>query len=67
MQALIITAYKNTNQLIKLIESTVDKFLLFIHIDKKSSIDINQIEGKGYNNLRLSKTYNVTWGGIIIY
>lgn len=64
MQALIITAYKSTEQLIRLIETAHKNFLLFIHVDKKTtSIDIDKIKRKNFSNVILTCKYNITWGG----
>lgn len=64
MQALIITAYKNTKQLLYLIEETYKNFLVFIHVDRKTtSIDIEKIKEKRFPNVILISTYRVTWGG----
>ncbi len=43
MQALIITAYKNEEMLIQLLKKTHKYFQVYLHIDKKSSIDIERI------------------------
>lgn len=63
MQALIITAYKSTEQLTRLIEATHRNFLLFIHIDKKSMIDFNKINSKEYSSVILMRKYSIEWGG----
>ena len=63
MQALLVTAYKNTEQLVRLIESTNNKFRIFIHVDKKSkSIDIDKI--KSFDNVKVLNKYNIEWGGV---
>jgi len=43
VQALIITAYKNEEMLIQLLKKTHKYFQVYLHIDKKSSIDIERI------------------------
>lgn len=63
MQALIITAYKDMTQLIKLIESTCNHFLLYVHIDKKSDIDIDRIIEYKFPNLYIIRKYDIVWGG----
>lgn len=63
MQALIITAYKNTEQLMELLNSVCDKFYVFLHIDKKSDINVNKIKEANYPNLKIFSTYSITWGG----
>lgn len=64
MQALLITAYKSTEQLMRLIELTHKNFLLFIHVDKKStSIDVERIKNKHFSNLNLVSKYKIPWGG----
>lgn len=52
MQALIITAYKSTEQLIRLIETTHKNFLLFIHVEKKRPL-LMLIRLKEKNSLML--------------
>lgn len=51
MQALIITAYKDTEQLIELIRNTHKDFLVFVHVDKKSDIDLNKVKLHHFDNL----------------
>jgi glycosyltransferase, family 14 len=63
MQALIITAYKDTEQLIELIRNTHKDFLVFVHVDKKSDIDLNKVKLHHFDNLYISRHYNITWGG----
>lgn len=64
MQALLITAYKSTEQLTRLIEETHKNFLLFVHVDKKTnSIDMEKIKNRNYSNLNLISKYKINWGG----
>lgn len=62
MQALLITAYKNTEQLIKLIESASKNFRVFLHIDKKSNIDIEEVRRRSPSTQVINE-FHITWGG----
>ncbi|KAB7788137.1 beta-1,6-N-acetylglucosaminyltransferase [Bifidobacterium cebidarum] len=64
MQALIITCYKDSNQLIKLIESTCKNFLVYVHVDKKSTIDLNYLIKKKFPNTTIISNYSINWGGM---
>ena len=65
-QAILITAYKNFNHLIDLIDFFDDDFEIFIHIDKKSILKkttIDNIKSKK-NVVFISSKYAVNWGGL---
>ena len=65
-QAILITAYKNFNHLIDLIDFFDDDFEIFIHIDKKSILEkttIDNIKSKK-NVVFISSKYTVNWGGL---
>ncbi|WP_270749105.1 beta-1,6-N-acetylglucosaminyltransferase [Lactobacillus amylovorus] len=62
MQAIIITAYKNKNYLQKLISFFDKKYRVFVHIDKKSDISINDMNVN--ENVTIIKKYNIKWGGL---
>ncbi len=66
MQAILITAYKNYHHLEDLVNSFDDRFNIYIHIDKKSTIskeDIQKLSSKK-RVLHLSQQYKINWGGI---
>jgi hypothetical protein len=65
MHSLLITAYKNPDQLAKLIGMFPEEhFNVYVHIDKKSDIDVEELQKKTGNkpNIRIYKKYNVNWG-----
>lgn len=45
---IIMTAYKNVNQINHLISLIPEEWGLFIHIDKKSDINVNDIDNRAY-------------------
>lgn len=63
--AILITAYKNIDQLIFLINCFDDNFTFYVHIDKKSIIEPSLIFDLKNNKKvsYLSRKYNVNWGG----
>ena len=61
MQALIITAYKNENRLIHLLESAHEYFNIYLHIDNKSDISVERI-CKQFPDIYCIKRYPVYWG-----
>ncbi|MCG9793898.1 beta-1,6-N-acetylglucosaminyltransferase [Flavobacterium algicola] len=64
-QAILITAYKNYEQLEVLINQFDSGFEIFIHIDKKSALSDKQRNHLiGLNNVALvAQKYTVNWGG----
>lgn len=65
-QAILITAYKNAEHLLELIDIFDCDFEFYIHIDKKSKItdaDCRMIAGRS-NVAYLSRRYSVNWGGM---
>ena len=62
MQALIITAYKNEDMLIQLLERTHEYFRVYLHIDKKSSIRIDRIK-RQFPDIYCSNKYEVYYAG----
>ncbi|GAB6012549.1 beta-1,6-N-acetylglucosaminyltransferase [Viscerimonas tarda] len=68
-QAILITAYKNSGHLNKIVDffsNSPSGFYCFIHIDKKSAIPKDEIEKlRRKDNVKLvSQKYSVNWGGI---
>jgi len=64
-QAILITAYKNYKHLEKIIKFFDNEFELYLHIDKKSQITIDELmQLKNYSQVKLvSQKYKVNWGG----
>lgn len=65
-QAILITAYKNVNHLVSIINFFDDNFEVYIHFDKKSLISKEALYSlKKFSIVKLvSQKYNVYWGGI---
>lgn len=64
MQAFLITAYKNQEQLIKLIQSLNENALVFVHIDKKSTeLSLDALQNLQLKNTHIISKYNIPWGG----
>lgn len=67
MQAAVITAYKNFDQLVELVEKLLQgDFKIFIHIDKKEYVDTNPSLSKlrERENVYLCSNYVIEWGSI---
>ena len=67
LQAILITAYKDEENLIRLIRHFSDEryFRIYVHIDKKSSaIDVRALEALGVKSLKCIRTYSIHWGSI---
>lgn len=65
-QAILITAYKNIEQLNDLLDAFDYRFVFYIHIDKKSNIckdDINKLKSRE-RVLFVSQEYSINWGGV---
>lgn len=65
-QAILITAYKEFDQLLHLIKQFDSYFTIYIHIDKKSSFSNKQISKlKEQENVEyVGQDYKVNWGGV---
>lgn len=61
MQACIITAYHNFNQLNRLIEILSKKFEVYVHIDKKTKPSWKEIL-KEKERVHLYSKFNINWG-----
>lgn len=61
MQAILITAYKNSEEIKRLIRY-FHSFNIYIHIDKKSKLDIADFNK--YKNVQAIKRYPIGWGSI---
>lgn len=64
-QAILITAYKNVEHLLEIIDCFDTEFYIYIHFDKKSYLSKNQLEliRKKANVILLSRRYSINWGG----
>ena len=60
-QAILITAYKDIQSLVDIVEFFDDRFNFYIHLDKKS--DINPSELLQKPNVFITNHYKVNWGG----
>lgn len=60
MQAIIISAYKDPNYLKRLIRFFDKNFKIFVHLDKKSKIDPEDI--KVNDNVYVYKQFLINWG-----
>ncbi|WP_203258640.1 beta-1,6-N-acetylglucosaminyltransferase [Hyunsoonleella ulvae] len=65
-QAILITAYKDFDNLVDIICFFDNSFNFYIHIDKKSKLSREQLSKiKTINNVKiLSSKYKVNWGGL---
>lgn len=61
-QAILMTAYKNEQQIYDIIDYFGNDFDFYIHIDKKKSINLDEMRGK--NNVHIFKKYTVNWGSV---
>ena len=67
LQAILITAYKDEENLIRLIRHFSDErhFRIYVHIDRRSSaIDERALEALGVKSLKCIRTYSIHWGSI---
>jgi hypothetical protein len=60
--AILITAYKEVNPIIDLINFFGTDFNFYIHIDKKSKLDISALQN--IQNVFVNNSYKVNWGGL---
>ena len=63
--AILITAYKNQNQLIELINQfSESQFNVYVHLDKKSTINESQLKMSfiDKHHIRIYSKYKVNWG-----
>ena len=66
MHSLLITAYKNPDQLARLIGLFPEEhFNVYVHIDQKSELDIEKLEAQigRKPHIHFYKKYRVNWGG----
>ena len=62
MQAILISAYKDTDYLKRLINFFDKDFEILVHLDKKSKIDPQDIQIN--SNVHVFKKYTINWGSI---
>lgn len=64
MQAILISAYKDTDYLKRLINFFDKDFEILVHLDKKSKIDPQDIQIN--SNVHVFKKYTINWEVSII-
>jgi hypothetical protein len=63
-QAILITAYRNIDQLVQLINYFDQRYTFYIHIDKQSKIDLTPLQQIKEKEIVVFRKYVVHWGGI---
>lgn len=63
MQAVLIVAHKNIEQMIKLANLLSRKFVVYVHIDKAHSLSRAEKEALAINNINYVSEVRVHWGG----
>jgi len=61
-QAVLITAYKNPEQIENIIDFLGDEFEYYIHADKKSRADFSAFQNISRDNIHFYQKYKVNWG-----
>lgn len=56
----IMTVYKDVEQINRFIDSAPNNFDFYVHVDKKSTVDICEIS----NRAKVFSLYRIYWGGI---
>lgn len=65
MQAVVITAYREPEQVYKLAECLSKKFLVYIHFDKKMNAEsIGEQHFERLLNVHVYSLFHVNWGGV---
>lgn len=65
MQTLIVTAYKDEDQLLRLVRQFEDRFNVYVHLDRRSkAFNRSNIDSLGFRNLHICSTHAVAWGAI---
>ena len=63
MHAFLITAYKDREQLLRLINSLSPHANLYVHIDTKSrELNGEELRGLGFENTTFISKYSISWG-----
>ena len=63
-QAILITAYKNIEQVIDIIDYFDNRFDFYIHFDKRSALDLSPLQRFPEKKVFVCNTYPVYWGGV---
>lgn len=66
MQAVLILAHKNIDQVIKLSQQLIPTFNVYIHFDTKTDLSSEQVAKLEKMNLQYISKYNVKWGSYSI-
>jgi hypothetical protein len=61
-QAVLITAYKNMEQILDIIHFLGKDFEFYIHIDKKSLMDLSKLSD--WDHVHVFRKYTVHWGSV---
>jgi len=63
--AILMTVYKNKNQICDIINSLGKDFEFYIHIDKKSSLNLPDFQTCSEdNNIHVYKEFSINWGSV---
>lgn len=62
-QAILITSYKDIHQIVELINFFDENFSFYIHVDKKSNLDLSPLKNILNKSISVSSKYYVNWGG----
>ena len=63
MQAFLITAYKDQDQLVKLIKSLNEHAYVYVHVDRRSTaISIDELNAMELQNTYIFNRYRIGWG-----
>jgi hypothetical protein len=63
-QAILITAYKNVEQVIQIINYFDNRFEFYIHFDKRSAFDLSPLYAIRDKKVFVYRVYPVYWGGV---
>ena len=63
-QAILITAYKQIDQLVNIIDFFDDNYTFYIHIDRKSKVNLAPLQSLVGKKIFVYREYPVYWGGI---
>jgi len=63
-QAILITAYKNVEQVIQIIDYFDNRFEFYIHFDKRADFDLSPLQRVEGKKVFVCSVYPVYWGGV---
>jgi len=63
-QAILITAYKNIEQITEIIDYFDNRFEFYVHCDRRSMLDLSPLRRIMEKKVFVSNTYPVYWGGV---